>query len=141
MSRKKEIFNYLFFGGLTTLMNIVTYFLVTAGYHGAYKMIIANIISWIASVSFAYVTNKKYVFNSQNSNMSQMMKEFVSFMGVRLLSLFIDTGSLILFAKVLGINELISKIIANVIVVVFNYFASKYFIFRKKIDINQEPNA
>lgn len=141
MNRKKEIFNYLLFGGLTTLVNIATYFLVTAVYHGAYKIIIANTIAWIASVLFAYVTNKRYVFNSQNSSMSQMMKEFGSFMGVRLLSLFIDTGSLILFANVLGINELISKIIANVIVVVFNYFASKYFIFRTKADMNQESNA
>ncbi|MFX3622869.1 MAG: GtrA family protein [Ectobacillus sp.] len=139
MNRKKEIFNYLLFGGLTTLVNIVTYFVLATMLHVDYK--IATTAAWIISVLFAYITNKKYVFNSKQTSMLHVMKEFFYFMGFRILSYFIDILSMVLLIEVLLVNDLVSKVIANIIVVVFNYFASKYVIFRKKADINQDSNA
>ncbi|WP_379970347.1 GtrA family protein [Ectobacillus sp. sgz5001026] len=132
MNRKKEIFNYLLFGGLTTLVNIVTYYLFVTLLHVDYK--VATTIAWIVSVLFAYITNKKYVFNSSHSTLGQVFKEFFYFMGFRLLSYFIDIFSMILLVGVMHINDLFAKIVANVIVVVFNYFASKYVIFKKNVE-------
>jgi putative flippase GtrA len=132
LSRKKEIFNYLLFGGLTTLVNIVTYYLFVTLLHVDYK--VATTIAWIVSVLFAYITNKKYVFNSSHSTLGQVFKEFFYFMGFRLLSYFIDIFSMILLVGVMHINDLFAKIVANVIVVVFNYFASKYVIFKKNVE-------
>lgn len=132
MNRKKEVFNYLLFGGLTTVVNIVTYYLFVTLLHVDYK--VATTIAWIVSVLFAYITNKKYVFNSKHSTLTQVFKEFFYFMGFRVLSYFIDIFSMILLVGVMHINDLFAKIAANVIVVVFNYFASKYVIFKKKIE-------
>ncbi|WP_242223959.1 GtrA family protein [Bacillus cereus group sp. BfR-BA-01380] len=138
-SKTKEIFNYLLFGGLTTLVNIVTYFVCATLSGMDFK--VATTIAWIVSVLFAYITNKKYVFNSQQTSFSQVMKEFFYFMGFRVLSYFIDLFSMIALVEWLGINDLVSKIIANVIVVVVNYFASKYIIFKKKVEVKQGQNA
>ncbi|MEH7461976.1 GtrA family protein [Bacillus thuringiensis] len=138
-NRTKEIFNYLLFGGLTTLVNIVMYFVCATLAGMDYK--IATTIAWIVSVLFAYITNKKYVFKSQQTNLSHAMKEFFYFMGFRVLSYFIDLFSMIALIEWLGINDLVSKIIANVIVVVVNYFASKYIIFKKKVEVKQGQNA
>lgn len=139
MNRKKEIFNYLLFGGLTTLVNIVTYYLFVTFLHVDYK--VATTIAWIVSVLFAYITNKKYVFNSKHSTFAQVFKEFFYFMGFRILSYFIDIFSMILLVEVIHVNDLLAKIIANVIVVVFNYFASKYVIFKHKADVRQKTNT
>jgi len=138
-NKTKEIFNYLLFGGLTTLVNIVTYFVCATLAGMDYK--IATTIAWIVSVLFAYFTNKKYVFNSQPTSFAHALKEFFYFMGFRVLSYFIDIASMVVLIEWLGINDLVSKIIANVIVVVVNYFASKYIIFKKKVDVKQGQNA
>ncbi|MDM5190556.1 GtrA family protein [Bacillus sp. DX4.1] len=138
-NKAKEIFNYLLFGGLTTLVNIVTYFVCATLAGMDYK--VATTIAWIVSVLFAYITNKKYVFNSQQTNFIHAIKEFVYFMGFRVLSYFIDIASMIALIEWLGMNDLVAKIIANVIVVVVNYFASKYIIFKKKTDVKQGQNA
>ncbi|WP_416828549.1 GtrA family protein [Ectobacillus polymachus] len=139
LNRRKEVFNYLLFGGLTTLVNIVTYYLFVKFFHVDYK--VATTIAWIVSVLFAYITNKKYVFNSQHSSMTQLFKEFFYFMGFRILSYFIDIFSMILFVGVLHVNDLLSKIIANVVVVVFNYFASKYVIFKHKTQLREKSHT
>ncbi|MEH6888705.1 GtrA family protein [Bacillus sp. JJ864] len=138
-NKTKEIFNYLLFGGLTTLVNIVTYYVCATLAGMDYK--VAMTIAWIVSVLFAYITNKKYVFDSQPKGFAHAMKEFFYFMGFRVLSYFIDLFSMIALVEWLGINDLVSKIIANVIVVVVNYFASKYIIFKKKVEVKQGQNA
>ncbi|MFD5263162.1 GtrA family protein [Bacillus wiedmannii] len=138
-NKAKEFFNYLLFGGLTTLINIVTYFICATLVGMDYK--IATTIAWIVSVLFAYITNKKYVFNSQQTSFAHVVKEFVYFMGFRIVSYFIDIASMIVLIEWLGMNDLVAKIIANVIVVVLNYFASKYIIFKKKTDIENGQNA
>ncbi|HDX9653019.1 MULTISPECIES: GtrA family protein [Bacillus cereus group] len=138
-NKAKEIFNYLLFGGLTTVINIVTYFIFATLIGMDYK--VATTIAWIVSVLFAYITNKKYVFNSQQTSFTHVVKEFVYFMGFRVLSYFIDIVSMIVLIEWLGMNDLVAKIIANVIVVFVNYFASKYIIFKKKTDVERGQNA
>ena len=122
----QELINYLIFGVLTTLVNIVTFYLLTMI---SVDWQISNMIAWITSVLFAYITNKLFVFESKNNN---IVKELVSFISFRLLSLGIDMICMYLFIDILSIPSLISKIIVNVIVVILNYVFSKLFIFKEK---------
>ena len=122
--------SYLFFGVLTTLVNIVSYVILTKLLDMDYKL--AATIAWVISVLFAFITNKIYVFNSRERNVIAIAKEFFSFIFFRLLSYFMDIGLLILMVEWMKTDDLFAKIVANVFVIIFNYFASKYIIFKKK---------
>lgn len=128
----KETITYVIFGGLTTVVNYAIYYLFYK--FTAIDPIIYNIIAWVAAVIFAFITNKLFVFESKSFAPKLLFQEFMSFIGARLLSLLFETGFLALTVKVFHMNELLAKIIAAVFVVIFNYFASKFFIFKKKID-------
>ena len=130
MKRKKEVISYLFFGVLTTLTNIVSYVVLSKLFEMDYKL--ATTIAWGISVLFAFITNKLYVFNSKETNIVLIAKEFTSFTFFRLLSYLMDLGMMVLMIEWLKTDDLIAKIVANFFVVFFNYFASKYVIFKKK---------
>lgn len=128
MKMKKEVVNYLVFGVLTTLINIVSYGIMSKIFNMDFKL--ATTIAWILSVVFAFITNKIYVFNSKNSNVLLITKEFVSFIFFRLVSYIVDIGMMIILVNWMKIDDLISKILVNVVVVIINYFASRYFVFK-----------
>lgn len=130
MKNKKEIINYIIFGVLTTLINIASYAILAKALHIDYK--ISTTIAWILSVLFAFITNKFYVFNSSFKDIASTLKEFISFVFFRLLSYGIDLLTMVIFIENLHINDLITKIIANIIVIIFNYVASKLFIFKSR---------
>jgi putative flippase GtrA len=129
MKVKKELFNYLIYGALTTLINILSYALLTKLLNTDFKT--ATTIAWILSVLFAFVTNKLYVFHSTGKNIFTISKELGSFLLSRLLSYGLDILSMILLVQILVINDLIAKVIANILVVIFNYLASKLFVFKQ----------
>jgi putative flippase GtrA len=129
MKINKEIVSYLVFGILTTLVNIITYGFLAKIMNMDYK--IATTIAWLLSVLFAFITNKLYVFNSKNMDFKSVVKELFSFLIFRLLSYFIDLVIMIVMVEWLKVDDLITKVIANVIVVIINFFASKLFIFKK----------
>ena len=129
MKNRREMFNYLLFGVLTTAVNIVSFWLLDSGLELDYK--ISTVISWIVSVIFAFVTNKLYVFNSKSMDTRSVFKELLSFVFFRWLSLIIDLLTMIVLVEFLKLDSLFAKIIANVFVVIFNYFASKYVVFKK----------
>ena len=87
----------------------------------------ANIISWIAAVTFAYFTNRKYVFESSNEN---RLQEAAKFYGSRVTTLLMDMVCMFLMVTVLGISDKIAKLIVQVIVTVANYVLSKFLVFR-----------
>lgn len=122
----KEVLLYLIFGVLTTLVNIVTYALSTKIFHIDWQ--VSNVIAWVLSVLFAYITNRKYVFESKDSN---VIREMISFFIFRLVSFVLDMGFMYLFIDMMHVNDMISKIIVQVIVIVLNYVFSKLFIFKK----------
>ena len=130
MKLNKVVFSYLVFGILTTLINIVSYAILSKFFGMDYKF--ATIIAWMISVFFAFITNKLYVFNSKETNVSLMIKEFLSFIFFRLLSLILDIGIMLMMVEWLRMDDLLAKIAANVFVVIFNFFASKYVIFTKR---------
>lgn len=125
-----SIFMYVVMGGFTTLINVVTFWAFNDLLHLDYR--IANTIAWVFSVLFAYVTNKRYVFKSNTPTFRAMMVEFTSFVGFRFLSYLMDLGTMIVLVSGLAVNETISKILANFIVLVANYIFSKLFIFKKR---------
>ncbi len=123
-NRSYEVLSYLFFGGCTTLVNIVTFWLLRLLKLGVYT---SNTIAWVLSVLFAFITNRLFVFQSKG----KILKEIVSFFGFRLLSLLFDMGIMYLFIDVFKWNDIVSKIIANIFVIIINYVFSKVFIFKK----------
>ena len=126
--KNKEIIKYLIFGILTTLVNILCFYILDKLNIDIY---INNTISWIVSVIFAFITNKLYVFESKSLDIKIIFKEGTSFLGARIFSYFVDMGTIYLLFDGLKINKLISKIVSNIIVIIINYIFSK-FIFKKK---------
>lgn len=124
-----EIFSYLFFGGLTFLVNFVTYFLFLSVFGVNY--LISNLISWIISVLFAYITNKLWVFQARNKTYSETLKELFLFFAARIVTLGLDMGSLSFCLEILKTNNFIAKFVSQFIVIVSNYAFSKLVIFKK----------
>lgn len=128
--KRKEVFSYLFFGVLTTLVNYIVYFLLTRAFHVEYLW--ANGMAWVAAVLFAYFTNRKWVFSSQVKGFGPRLREFTAFVAARLLSLGIDMGIMYVGVSVLQIGDFWVKTASQVIVIVANYLFSKLFVFRAK---------
>ncbi|MBQ6323872.1 MAG: GtrA family protein [Bacilli bacterium] len=128
-NKYKEGLLYLFFGGCTTLINIVIFWLLRLLKIEVY---VSNGIAWLVAVFFAFFTNKLFVFESKEGGFKKSLKECVSFIAFRLVSLLFDMGIMYLLIDVLSANEMVSKIIANIFVIIINYVFSKLFIFRKK---------
>lgn len=123
----KETISYLIFGVLTTIVNIVVFDLCNIVMD--YKP--ANIIAWILSVIFAYITNKLFVFESKSFAPEVLAKEISTFVFARVVSLAVDMAFMIFAIEVIHMPNLIAKIISNVFVVVINYVFSKLVIFKK----------
>lgn len=127
--------SYIFFGILTTVVNFISYVFFTTIVNLDYK--IATSFAWILSVVFAFITNKIFVFKSGKTKGTLLIKELSSFLFFRSLSYFIDLLSIIILVERLRVVDTLSKIIASAIVAIFNYFASKYVIFRLKLKTDE----
>ena len=129
--KNPEIWNYLIVGFLTTIVSLVTYFVCTYTFldpNVEIELQIANVISWIFAVTFAYFTNRIFVFKSKEVN---MVKEASKFVGSRILSLLMDMLTMFIIVSVLHSNDKIGKLVSQVIVTVANYFLSKLLVFKK----------
>ena len=127
----KETILYIIFGVLTTIVNLISYYLFSNIISINY--LISNTISWIISVSFAYITNKFYVFNSKDKSKDIIIKEFIKFVNCRLTSGIIEMILLFLLVDMLAVNDIISKLVIGVIVVILNFIFSKLFVFKKQV--------
>ena len=126
----KEPLLYLFFGGLTTLLSIFLYWLFA--HPLGLTPLVANAISWILSVAFAYGTNRTWVFKDKARDPWGIAREAGAFTLGRLATLGMEELILWLGISVLGVNDLAVKIIAQVLVIVGNYVISKFLVFKKK---------
>lgn len=127
----KEVILYVVFGVLTTVVSLVTYYICVGTFlnaENAIQLQIANIIAWIISVAFAYITNRKFVFESTNKN---KLGEATKFVTSRIATLLMDMFIMFLGVTLLKLNDGIIKIISQVIVIVANYVFSKIFVFKK----------
>lgn len=128
--RYKEMILYVLFGGFTTLVNIVVYLASTKFFH--MDLVLSNVLAWILSVLVAYLTNKIFVFESKIWNAKLLLREFVSFVGARLVSGLFDTAFLYVTVEYFHLWDVAMKIVSNIVVIIMNFVFSKVFIFRKK---------
>lgn len=132
----EEIINYLIVGVLTTVVSLVVKWgllFTILDAKNAFQLQIAVVISWVAAVIFAYVTNRIFVFKSKSKN---ILKEIVNFFGARLLTLGLEMLIMWFFVTLLKLNSdiwvLVWTMVAQILVIIFNYVLSKLFVFRKK---------
>ena len=128
MKIDKKIINYIIFGIVTTAVNVVTFYILDK-LKVEYK--INTTISNFISIIFAYVTNKIFVFESKDWEMKFVSKEISEFFLSRLGTYFLDIFSMCIFVEIFLFNSMISKISANILVIVANYILSKFYIFRE----------
>jgi putative flippase GtrA len=121
----RELILYVFFGALTFFVNLITYFIFESVFGINY--LISNVIAWFLSVLFAYITNRKWVFESKSPD---ILRECGLFFGGRIFSGVVDTVLMFLFIDVLVIGDVISKIVVQVIVIILNYIFSKLIVFK-----------
>ncbi len=124
-----DVFTYLIFGGLTTVVNIVVFGLAI---RLGISWQIANFLAWLLSVLFAFVTNKLWVFNSHAANFGGLAWEFIMFMAARIVSLGLDYGCMFVFIDVIGWSQMVAKLLTQVVIVIANYAFSKFIVFRNK---------
>ena len=128
----KEIIHYIIVGGLTTLVSLATYYACVLTFldpADAIQLQAANMLSWIAAVGFAYIANRKFVFESKNQNIANEVGAFVV---SRVSTLLMDMGIMFLMVTVLQMNDKIVKLFVQVVVVIANYIFSKLFVFTDK---------
>ncbi len=130
--KHEEIVNYIIVGVMTTVFSWIVYAVSVWTFldvENPVELQIANILSWIAGVAFAYVTNRKYVFKSTEKN---ILKEAVQFSTSRISTLLLDMIVMFVMVTLLGSNDIISKFVSSVLVTISNYLISKLFVFHKK---------
>ena len=126
IAQNREIISYLIVGLLTTLVSLSTYFICTHTFlnpEDAFEIL----ISWFFSVTFAYITNRIFVFKSQSKN---YIKEIFSFFTSRMATLLMDMGIMFFIVTLMHYNDGIGKLISQVVVIVANYVLSKVFVFK-----------
>lgn len=126
----KEVILYVVFGVLTTIVNIATFYVLTKFCH--LEENISNIIAIMLAVIFAYITNRKLVFNSTATTAKQIIIEMFKFFSARLFTMIVEFFGFMLLFNVLHIPDLISKTTVTVIVIILNFFLSKFFAFKRK---------
>ena len=128
----KELVNYLIVGVLTTVVSLAAYYGCVFTFlnpESAIELQIANILSWVAAVTFAYFTNRKFVFESKETNMA---KEAAKFYASRLSTLAMDMVIMFVGVTWMGFSDKIMKLVVQVVVTIANYIISKFLVFKKE---------
>ena len=125
-----DLVSYLFVGVATTVVNYVVYYIAT-------RLLSMGVMpgtwtAWVVAVAFGYVANKAFVFHTHCDSVLSLLREAGSFFAMRLVSLGMETVLMYLTVTVLGLNDLVMKLIVNIVVIILNYVFSKLFIFKKK---------
>ncbi|WP_281692633.1 GtrA family protein [Agathobaculum desmolans] len=124
-----ELIRYGVIGVLTTVVNFAVFYLFESVL--AVNANLANVISVICAVIFAYITNKQFVFRSHCPSFRALWREAFSFFSARGITMLIEVGGVFLATTVLHCNAMLSKAAINVIVLILNYVFSKCFVFQK----------
>jgi len=132
----REVANYLIFGILTTILNYIAYLLSAKVCN--LSVVVSTSIAWFIAVTFAYLTNRKYVFNSNATTKMHIFKETVKFYAFRIISGIIEIVLMFLTVELMQLNDSVMKILMNFVVIVVNYIFSKTIIFKK--DINEKED-
>lgn len=120
---------YIVFGAVTTVVNILGYY-ICVYWLQINSVVEATVIAWTVSVLFAYITNKVWVFKKRTINGSVIIYELFSFFGARLVTGILDVFIMYFFVNVLAFNDMMIKILSNILIIILNYVASKFLIFK-----------
>ena len=132
---KNRIIKYILFGGLTTLVNIFSFFLLRN--FTSLSVNLANIISIIIAIIFAYLVNSRYVFETIYKNKTDKLEEFIKFVSARISTMLIEVVGVYMLLEIFKINDYISKVLIQFVVLILNYVFSKLLVFKYKNE-NQE---
>ena len=122
-----DVVRYVFFGGCTTLVNLVCFYILWNLCH--LNLNIANVISIIVAIIFAYIVNSKYVFQDKCETLKDHIKPFGKFIGARLATMVIEVGGVWLLVEQLHMNDMLGKFATQFVVLVLNYIFSKFLVF------------
>lgn len=123
-------FRYIVVGGCTTMVNLVVFTILCKLLH--MEVNLSNVISILCAIAFAYVTNKIFVFESKTDSAKETFLEMVKFVGARMSTMAIEVGGVFLLYEVIHQDEVIAKLETQIIVLIVNYFISKFFVFKQK---------
>ena len=124
-----ELVAYLFAGVATTVVNYVVYFAATRMM--GMGVMAGTWTAWVVAVAFGYAVNKAFVFHTHCESLTALAREAVSFFAMRLVSLGMETVLMYVTVELMGLNDLVMKLIVNIVVIILNYVFSKLFIFKK----------
>ncbi len=130
LKKYKSLILYLFFGVATTVVNLVVYYLCSHVLQ--LSTVVSTCVAWFLAVVFAYVTNRKWVFESKAKEFKDVLREIISFFSCRLATGILDVVIMYVCVDVLQWNDVVIKLLSNVLVIVLNYVASKLLIFTKR---------
>ena len=140
--KNKEILLYLFFGGLTTVVSFITYWIparalslgevTVLGLKQDLTVIVSNVISWVCAVTFAYLTNRAWVFQQKAHDGPGIAKECAAFFAGRLFTLLVETALMNLGVTLLHMNDLLAKVIVSIVTIILNYIISKLLVFKDR---------
>lgn len=132
---------YIVFGVLTTIVALAVYYLCTATIlspQDPFQLQVANVISWVAGVTFAYVTNRKWVFKSHSQN---YISEIARFFSARLATLFLDMAIMFVGVNIIHVDDRLVKIFSQCSVIVVNYVLSRLFVFTTYVNNDNEEET
>lgn len=127
----EEVIKYLIIGLLTTVVSLSTYNLLTVSLLDPgkpFELQVANVITWIIAVTFAYFANRIIVFKSRNE---KKLKEATKFYSARVITLLMDMLIMFILVTSLSVNDRVAKLIVQIVVTILNYIFSKFIVFKK----------
>ncbi|RHS62549.1 GtrA family protein [Ruminococcus sp. AM46-18] len=132
---ESSVIRYIFFGGCTTMVNLVSFFILRKL---KVELNIANIISIILAILFAYVVNSKYVFQDKCETLKDHVQPFCKFVSARLVTMVIEVGGVWLLVSVMGLNDMIGKFLTQFIVLILNYVSVNFLCLQQGNQNNEE---
>ncbi len=123
---ENSVVRYVFFGGCTTMVNLISFYVLRKL---KVNLNVANIISIILAILFAYVVNSKYVFQDKCETLADHIKPFGKFISARLTTMVIEVGGVWLLVSQIGMKDMLGKFLTQFIVLILNYIFSKFFVF------------
>ncbi len=127
--KNREVLLYLFFGGLTFLISVISYALFERA--AGMNELVANVFSWVIAVLFAYITNRTWVFEQVSPDTAGIVRELGKFLSGRIATLVVEEGILLVFITWLGFDSMVIKVAGQIVVIALNYVISKLFVFRE----------
>ncbi|MGL4849509.1 MAG: GtrA family protein [Clostridium sp.] len=129
IKKYKEQILYIIFGGATTVINLGVYYIMTRYLN--MEFVLSNVVAWIVSVIFAFITNKIFVFNSRKLHLGTIVKECIQFFSSRAFTGGLDIVLLWIMVDYMHLEDMISKVVIGVLIVILNYVISKLYVFKE----------